>query len=46
MLPMTAIGAEARGSVMPVAALVMTIVSLVLLVASVNLSNLLLVRGM
>ena len=46
VLPMTAIGAETRGSVMPVAALVMTIVSLVLLVASFNLANLLLVRGM
>ena len=46
VLPVTAIGAEARGSVMPVAALVMTIVTLVLLVASFNLANLLLVRGM
>lgn len=46
VLPMTAIGAEARGSVMPAAALIMTIVTLVLLVASFNLANLLLVRGM
>ena len=46
VLPMTAIGAEARGSVMPVAALTMVIVTLVLLVASFNLANLLLVRGM
>ncbi|MCH7563398.1 MAG: ABC transporter permease [Gemmatimonadetes bacterium] len=46
VLPMTAIGAEARGRVMPAAALIMTIVTLVLLVASFNLANLLLVRGM
>ena len=46
VLPMTAIGAEARGSVMPAAALIMTIVILVLLVASFNLANLFLVRGM
>ncbi len=46
VLPMTAIGAEARGSAMPAAALIMTIVTLVLLVASFNLANLLLVRGM
>lgn len=46
VLPMTAIGAESRGSVMPAAALIMTIVTLVLLVSSFNLANLLLVRGM
>ena len=46
VLLMTAIGAEQRGSAMPAAVLIMTIVTLVLLVASFNLANLLLVRGM
>jgi len=42
---MTIIGAENRAGVVPAAGLVMFVVALVLLVASVNLANLLLVRG-
>ncbi len=39
-------GAESRGSLFPMAGLIMGLVGLVLLVASVNLANLILVRGM
>lgn len=46
VLPVTLVGAENRGRFVPVAALLMGIVGLVLLVASINLANLLLVRGM
>ncbi len=46
VLPMTLIGAENRGDYLPAAFLIMGIVGMVLLVASINLANLLLVRGM
>jgi predicted permease len=45
VLPMTSLGAENRAEALPVAGLMMLIVGLVLLVASINLANLLLVRG-
>lgn len=46
VLPIHRVGAENRGSFVPAVILVMGIVGLVLLVVSVNLANLMLVRGM
>jgi len=45
VLPMATIGAERREAVLPVAGMVLFVVALVLLVASINLANILLVRG-
>ena len=46
VLPIQRVGAENRGSFVPRVILLMGVVGLVLLVASVNLANLMLVRGM
>lgn len=46
VLPVQLVGAENRGSLVPAVIFLMGVVGLVLLVASVNLANLMLVRGM